>query len=66
MRNKSTLVAKERGKVAPLSRMVGKKVRVLTDGEWVGPVISVLDHENFLILKNRKTVRVNIFDIRSL
>jgi preprotein translocase subunit YajC len=46
--------------------MVGKKVKVLTEGGWVGPVIDVLDRENILVLKNGKTVKANIFDVRSL
>ena len=64
MSSKSSTVS--RVKPDPLHKMVGKKVKVLTEGGWVGPVIDVLDRENILVLKNGKTVKANIFDVRSL
>jgi len=64
MSSKSSTVS--RAKPDPLRKMVGKKVKVLTEGGWVGPVIDVLDGENILVLKNGKTVKANIFDVRSL
>jgi len=64
MSSKSSTVSKV--KPDPLRKMVGKKVKVLTEGGWVGPVVDVLDRENILVLKNGKTVKANIFDVRSL
>ena len=62
----SKLSTVNKTKPDPLRKMVGKKVKVLTEGGWVGPVIDVLDRENILVLKNGKTVKANIFDVRSL
>jgi len=64
MNSKSNTV--DRTKSDPLHKMVGKKVKVLTEGGWVGPVVDVLDRENILVLKNGETVKANIFDVRSL
>ena len=47
-------------------RMIGKDVFVLTDGGWKGRVINVANERTFLILRGKKIVSVNIFDIRSL
>lgn len=51
-------------------RMVDRTVRV-TEGQtngWIGKVVSVIDHENFFIRKNKdsEAQTVNMFDIRSL
>ena len=51
-------------------RMVDRTVRV-TEGQansWIGKVVSVIDHENFFVRKNKdsETQTVNMFDIRSL
>ena len=61
----------DKRRLNPLHKMIGKNVRVLIndhDGaaNWTGTVMDVLDHENFLILKNGETVKVSIFNIRSL
>jgi hypothetical protein len=51
-------------------RMVDRTVRV-TEGQasgWIGKVVSVIDHENFFIRRNKdsEAQTVNMFDIRSL
>jgi hypothetical protein len=51
-------------------RMVNKAVRV-AGGEinsWIGKVVSVVDHENFFVRRNKDSEPqvVNMFDIRSL
>ena len=56
----------ERKKFTALQKMIGKEVRVVDNGNWIGPVLGVVDHENFLILKNNSTVKVSVFDVRSL
>ena len=56
----------ERKKLSALRKTIGKKVRVLDEEDWVGPVLDVPDCENFLILKNGSTTKVNVFDVRSL
>ena len=53
-------------RMKPLMKMVGKEVKVLTEGGWRGRVARVLDEENILILKNSEHVKVNIYDIRSV
>ena len=60
------LVIGERKKFAALRKMIGKEVRVVDNGNWIGPVLDVVDHENFLILKNNSTVKVSVYDVRSL
>ena len=60
------LTVGERKKAAVLRKMIGKEVRVVAAENWIGPVLGVLDHENFLILKNGSTTKVNVFDVRSL
>ena len=47
-------------------RMIGKDVLILTDGGWKGRIVNVSNCDNFLVLKGKKIVTVNIFDIRSL
>ena len=46
--------------------MIGKTVYVVEDGAWSGRVIDIIDEENFTVLKGRRLVAVNIFDIRSV
>ena len=51
-------------------RMVDRTVRV-TEGQasgWIGKVVSVIDHENFFVRRNKdsEAQTVNMFDIRSL
>ena len=46
-------------------RMIGKSVFVTTDGGWSGRVVDVVGPENFVVLRGKKNVLVNIFDIRS-
>jgi endonuclease YncB( thermonuclease family) len=61
-----TLVRKNSEKIKPLTKMVGKRVKVLSgDGWWSGEVAQVLDGETLLVLKNNKLEEVSIFDVRS-
>lgn len=50
-------------------RMVDKTVRVVeaNTSSWVGKVVSVVDHENFFVRKNKEASPqlVNMFNIRS-
>ena len=62
----NTLVRKNSEKIKPLTKMVGKRVKVLSGGEWWGEVTQVLDGETLLVLKNNKLEEVNIFDVRSV
>jgi len=54
-----------RSKQETLSKMINKEVRVMSDNEWLGLVVGIVDGENLLVLRNGVKVRVNIFDIRS-
>ena len=50
-------------------RMVDKTVRVVEakTNNWTGKVVSVIDHENFFVKKNKdaEPQMVSMFDIRS-
>ncbi len=50
-------------------RMVDKTVRVVEakTNSWIGKVVSVIDHENFFVKKNKdaEPQTVSMFDIRS-
>jgi len=62
---------KEQQKMKEINeRMVDRTVRV-NEGQangWIGKVVSVIDHENFFIRKNKESEPqpVNMFNIRSL
>ena len=48
-----------------LRKMLNKEVKVVSDNEWSGLVIGVIDEENLLVLRNGEKIPVNIFDVRS-
>lgn len=54
-----------RSKQETLRKMINKEVRVMSDNEWLGLVVGIVDGENLLVSRNGKKVRVNIFDVRS-
>jgi len=60
----------EQGKMMEINqRMIDKTVRVVeaSTSSWIGKVVSVVDHENFFVRKNKgsEPQMVNMFDIRS-
>ena len=54
-----------RSKSEALRKMLNKEVKVVSDNEWSGLVIGVIDEENLLVLRNGEKIPVNIFDVRS-
>lgn len=60
----------EQGKMMEINqRMIDKTVRVVeaSANSWIGKVVSVVDHENFFVRRNKDSEpqMVNMFDIRS-
>lgn len=56
-------------KVEINKKLIGKSVKVLDGTEengWVGLVTDVIDAETFIVTTEGSTVKVDIFDIRSL
>lgn len=56
-------------KVEINKKLIGKSVRVVTgqDSEsWIGLVTDVIDADTFVVTTGGSTVKVDIFDIRSL
>lgn len=56
-------------KVEINKKLIGKSVLVLEDGigdGWVGLVTDVIDADTFVVTTGGSTVKVDIFNIRSL
>lgn len=48
-------------------KMIGKRVLVNYNPPWEGKIVSVVNEENFSVLKESgKTTTVHMYDIRSL